>query len=693
MAARMQLAAETQPIRQAAVDNIIEQSLLSAPQSGWTIKEIRNEGGLCHAGGAPLSESDAKSGIRRLRAVNRVRMVSEGSQPKYCLGDAARREMSQQRDMTQERLSNAVADLFPDIDGALDAFLECLCSVFAVLARSYVDTIAGNASPQELARRQDLLRFATAAAAKHQLDPAAFERGIVRFFSETNPSFDAIKWNLAQNFYIARTLGIDESGLLLSRELFGNTTFFLDTNVIIQLVGPLSEHHETMRALATACSSLNIELKVLSITTAELRRTTQTYIRILEKVVDQIPDDTVQKVRGIFYKMYRSNASSANPESNLELLFADFLSPEAVLSGHGIAVVEDPWFDAASDENSTHKIADDVLRLSAERRTFPKGKAPALHDALLLRWTEEQRKHDRTSAFVVTLDRTLPLVRPKVAGRPVALTLDAVLQWMSPLAMGDKQPAFEAIFAEAVREQLLPSKQIFDLRDFLVFEEMAYSAKQLPSEEVEQCIAYLKRTLPAADPTDPSGMQHIAREMAKFFADPGSRYQSAVAGAAEARVIAESLQKEIASTAETALTERARAERAEDEREIVTKKLMEVTRQGVIERTARDLASQGWWRLVWVTLSYAVIAFAVETGVSVWGTGDNGFQRIIGAWELLAAIPLGWLIVAYVALGNRRLDAMGGPFRAVLHKFGQAPPSPPPSVDDESGRGANGGRD
>ena len=70
---------------------------------------------------------------------------------------------------------------------------------------------------------------------------------------------------------------------------------------------------------------------------------------------------------------------------------------------------------------------------------------------------------------------------------------------------------------------LLPQNIFFDTRDFLVFGEMEWSTKELPADDVEDCIRSLKSAHPNLDPTDPADREKISREIAKFFADPGKK--------------------------------------------------------------------------------------------------------------------------------------------------------------------------
>lgn len=87
--------------------------------------------------------------------------------------------------------------------------------------------------------RDELLKLPTINHALHEirkkyvnLNSYLFDAALFSFFRDSDPDYDAIKWNMAQNYYVAKALGLDPNGRILSEELFGNTIFFLDTNVI-----------------------------------------------------------------------------------------------------------------------------------------------------------------------------------------------------------------------------------------------------------------------------------------------------------------------------------------------------------------------------------------------------------------------------------------------------------------------------
>lgn len=200
-----------------------------------------------------------------------------------------------------------------------------------------------------------------------------------------------------------------------------------------------------------------------------------------------------------------------------------------ILELYQVELVDDPWFDNASNQKETIELSEKVKTIFFDRRKFKKNDPSALHDSLLLRWAQLEKEEAKRNVLVVTLDRSLPylLLDPiNAPTRPLAITLDTLLQWISPIIFqNDIEDEFAAVFSEAVQYQLLPQENFFEIEDFLVFAEMDWSSEELPAADVEECILYIKKNAPGLDPSNPADREKIYYHMKKFFTDPGRKYK------------------------------------------------------------------------------------------------------------------------------------------------------------------------
>lgn len=659
LSARMRFSPEMQPVRDTAIDRIIEQNLLIADcDGGLTLQEIEEQGSVCFAGGTPaISRLDMQKSLERLVESNRMIASGERDQKRYRLSEQALQELWEMQQSTERCFSQVVDGLFKNAEEGSSAyatpFLECLCLIFSRLGETYVRLIKGEVGLNKLLSLPSVIRALREVTTRHpSINQSLFESAVFSFFRDSDPDYDAMKWNMAQNYYVAKALGLDPSGYLLSKEVFGNAVFYLDTNVIIDALEPQARYHRSFRALSTTCSQLQIELNVCRISLDELRRAVEGQRELIAKVADQIPDGTAPKIRGVFFQLYREQLASTGTV-DFDALFARFDHPtENLAESYGVELIDDLWFAEAENQPETEKLVQAIRRKYEAKRGRPKRKGPALHDALLLRWILLEREQTARNTWLVTLDTSLPGILPPAGDAPVrslAITLDALLQWISPIAMYEYPDEVAAIFSEAIKYQLLPQERFFDLSDFLVFAEMEWSCKELPAEDVEECIRYLKTNAPDLDPSDPADREKLAYQMSKFFADPGRKHKQEVQ-----RLEAERAERE--DEYKRKIEERdKRIERLERERVEQEQK----KRKETLKKSAR--IRMGFVILLFLLYEVAAVYLAWQ-----YGEGTTLFQKVINSWPLLVlgcAISVGlfWFI-----LGKERIRALGWAFTKLL---------------------------
>ena len=650
---RMRFSPETQPVRQAAIDKMVEQSLVLADyEVGWSVKDIQEQVGVWFRGArAAITRLDIEDSLRRLTGVGRALAIPRGQETGYKLSDQALREVGEVQRSSDARFEGVVCRLFQNAPQGPTVyrapFLDCLCAIFSELAEAYVRVLREEIGPGEFVEMPAVTEAVEEVTPRYGgIDAGLLGAGVLRFFRDSDPDYDLIKWNMTQNYYVATALGLDPGGRLLSRELFDGAVFYLDTNVVIHALEPKAQHHRSFKVLGQACKQLRISLNVCQISLDELTAVVRDSRYALLRVADEIPEETAPKVGGIFYHLYREEQAKGGAV-DFDQLFSEFAQARAALAeSYGVELVDDVWFSKAQDDPETAAMGRRVREEYEARREGRRGRAkavrPAIHDALLLRWLQLEREQHGRNVWLVTLDRSLPGVRavgPQGAGRPLAITLDALLQWISPIvAGGDGESDLAAIFAEAVRYHLLPQDRVFDLRDFLLFAEMEWSCKQLPAEDVEECIRYVKRVAADLDPSVPEDRERLAHEMSRFFADPGRKYKRAL------------------QDLETRLAQKDQAI-----------KDLQTKHQQELERIAQQALRVSAWRRLGVGFG----ALFVGEGVGAYlaarlGAGANAWQRIVSSLPMLGLGVVVWLFLMWVVLGRERLGVLGWAFRKIL---------------------------
>lgn len=138
---KIRFSPETQPLRDTAIDKLIEQSLLLS-DDGMTMKQLDEQNVLCFLQGtSALPRRDFEAALRRLTTSGRVRTQGEGVSARYVLADRIRAELWQVQSQAEQRFKTIVNKLFTGVDGGAQrygaAFLECLCRIFARLGETF----------------------------------------------------------------------------------------------------------------------------------------------------------------------------------------------------------------------------------------------------------------------------------------------------------------------------------------------------------------------------------------------------------------------------------------------------------------------------------------------------------------------------------------------------------------------------
>src|SRR5581483_3722396 len=210
--ARMRFSSETQNVREQAVDRIIEQNLaLSDPQVGFSIHDIQEKRIVAMPDGTPvLTRAELEAGLKRLTRTGRV-TASLGDLPRYKVTEQVRTELWQMQTACEQRLAAIVGRLFKGAKKGAKSyekpFLECLCFIFSRLGEAYVRQIRHEITADDLLNQPHVARaFKKIKDTYPFIDEVHFQSAVFTFFRDEHPDFAALKWNLGQNYFVAKCL-------------------------------------------------------------------------------------------------------------------------------------------------------------------------------------------------------------------------------------------------------------------------------------------------------------------------------------------------------------------------------------------------------------------------------------------------------------------------------------------------------
>ncbi len=660
---RVRFAPEVQPVKRTALAEIVKNVLFADGNStGKTVEEVQTLLATeCSMPG--LGETELYETLLHLEEAGEVTEHRAETEIRYHLAETVESTIGDLRTQSETQMDEIVESLFANAPNGSatykEPFIQSVCLIFAALAEESAALVLGELSDAADADPNLLdATISTVSAHFPEADNVLLGDGLKDFFQEPDPRYSTLQLALAQNYFVVKMLGLDPDGSALSREIFEDAVFYLDTNVIIGSLAPSQGRKESVEAVVDACRTAGAKFAVCQITMDELRAVQERRREDREELEAYVP-------AGIDIKGETQSDRTRVVTPPLE--YDDsFLSirdlPASISETFEADRTNDGWFDRARSESWVGELSQQI-----REKAPTKGEPQGIHDALLLGWTSRQRRKFDEKAFVLTADRSLPgFVPPESTGR-IAITHTALLQWAAPV-LGRSEDNFAGAFAELTRTRLLPQSQLFGLSEFRVFRELHLSSADLPAEDVVGCIRYLRRAAPELDPRDPRDVQELAKHVSGYFADPGRKYVQEITRLERELTTAES-EKVAAVKAERSKLKRVADEvdRLRNEQKVQLEEAAarekELTgelsnyKSTVEDREARRDAGL---RLGVAWLFAVFVAVLVGTVAGLQSGTASVFDKVSGVWPIMSCLGGGAGIVAtWILVGPERLALLG----------------------------------
>ncbi len=652
----------TEVLRKKTLEKLIELTLFSIYPRAGDAKKI---GSLINKEcGFVLPPTIVQEILDGLAEGERVKKDSE----KYYLFKEVFEEIEAGQTGAEKRYQSVIKRIFKvrdsgDLEKYYLPFLEYISLVFSKLADEYVKILKGEISQSDFVSSGFIIDSIKVILKSYSsVDKEIFSNGIYVFLKTTpDPDFDLIKWYTSQNYYLAKSIGLDPAGYILSEEIFKNGSFYLDTNVLVAAIEGKHRHHDSITILMKKAKQLNIDIYVSEATKSELLHTVNDQKKLLEKVIDNIPLELHHRMRSDFLEKY-DELKNHNPDAKIDEVFKDYEDLNNTFEKLNIKVVDDEWFDREKDSPSTGMLADYLKTKYKKMRSKEKESLPAFHDALMLRWIHEIEQKDRRTWFI-TLDTTLPGPLGEIKTEySIAITLDAILQYFAPMA--GETDDFQKIFSNLVKNRLLPEERMFDLKDFLIFDQLGIQTKTLPIDDVEGCLIDLKGKFSNTDLSNPVIKRNMDYEVARYFTDPSRKFNLEVMRLEGELKNTKNMTAEEIDRLKTELSEKL-LEKDKIHQSIASElniKISQLTTTGETEKLKHEGQLRG--------LVLAMLLVAMEFGMfklsQVYGDGDNWFQKMLASWEGFGITGVLWIFICYFLIGKKRFVAMGWPFTEIF---------------------------
>jgi hypothetical protein len=559
-ASLLRYAPETAPLRERALDRLVQVALLNATeQVPFKVGQI--QAALLFGPTAPCIRAEIiHESIGRLIANDRVRHIEYKKKKAYHLTDDARAEVAKLLGSAED-LFNPVLDLLLENTSHLlsraageDVCRKFICECFASFGTQIAKSVTGHCDTDELLRTADV-RAAFAAAVKGKaLSPEAvesLEARCVEFLRGIDPSEIKLKFCLTQGFYFAHLLGLPENGFSpVGEQAFSGAKFYLDTNVILVGIFAQDIGNQLFEELAGVARKLGIRLVVTRATINEARRVAADRSRELEKVIDAVPIELVERSGDSFVSAFL-DARRINPK----LTVPEFLEP----FDHLTDVLSKNWqievFDATEDEIISESDVQEAANVFQEEAIASRGRKKSggtlRHDVAHYLLVQEDRVENPKTWFL-TRDRSVPAAaaRLKGDGQPFAFSLLGFLQSLSPFVLSAPEERNLAdVFSALLRDQFLPNEKLFDLRELALLVDMHEDILSTPKEVLIPAVDFIKATVLGGKSYNTEEVGVVALGLRKFLASSKDE-QRAEIEAQKAVLAADLIREREASIAE-----------------------------------------------------------------------------------------------------------------------------------------------
>jgi len=359
--ARIRFSPEIQPVKENAINKIIEQILYeSSNEDGLSVGEIQDIF-ESQSGGCALNPSDMRRSLKELIANKRIVLTPKRDQERYNLSIETRSEIAKIQEQSEARFDSIINRLFKNAPKGSSAykgpFLLYLSIIFSELGEENARMLTGDLKPDSLTSSVVYSALEDVKRKYANIDHTLFEHAVISFFRDSDPEYDSLKWNMAQNYYITKLLGFDSSGSLLSKEVFDNAVLYIDTNTIVPALEPRERHHKSFSLFANACKHLNVPIKVCQISLDELSDWITYQRQLIEDVIDHIPTETEKKVRSPFHQKYCEMKDSGRVVTFDEVFECFNNAIENLSSYYNVELEDDIWFDEMKEDENTKSFA------------------------------------------------------------------------------------------------------------------------------------------------------------------------------------------------------------------------------------------------------------------------------------------------------------------------------------------------
>ncbi|HUW06889.1 MAG TPA: hypothetical protein VMW01_11575 [Williamwhitmania sp.] len=537
-AALFQHSSKVQPFKQESLDSIVERIAFFSPDINLSIIGIQKI--FTEITGYTIPTQNFESSVNRLLMSNRIEPDKNDAEV-FFISPKRKREIEISENSINQKQSGLIDKLFKNSPEKKSLYFEpfwyAVSYIFSNIGDYSAKIVDGKINKEQILF-PILDNSIEECKSKYSINFDFFKHKLVEFFSDTtDPLYIETKCILAQNYFIAKSIGINPNSETFSKDVFENQVIYLDTNVLLAIVSKFNRKHSNAIAFLRAINKLKISICITHPTIIEYETWVQNEFERVRKTAKQIPKKTKSKIESPIYQDYYhayqlnlKEGKDSDLEDILNELEKHYFNYKEILTelvpNQTIEYVDVSWFDNIVNESNfdlfVKLVKEKYKEVSGIR---DKGDGAAIHDAKVLLWLDKESKEKGIKHLFVTTDTSMPLIRFEENDNTSNIVLEAILQWLLPLTNGHNDNEIEKTISEIIKQRILPKEFIFEIKDFMIFDQLHMECQELPAEDVENCILYLKKNASGLNPNNASDREKFASEIAKYFIDPGKKFK------------------------------------------------------------------------------------------------------------------------------------------------------------------------
>ena len=340
------------------------------------------------------------------------------------------------------------------------------------------------------------------------------------------PDLNTLFFELSQNYYILKLIGIDPQTSNLSKEVFRGYVAYLDSNIIINAILRTKRDYSYFEELISLVKGMGIQLKVTSVTVKEIKRVASYHKSICYAYgenFNDIPEEFKNQIDDDFYLAYIEN-KKLNPAYSLEDLFASFEELDQILVDKFGIEIEDSELhkEILKQEGRVKGIGQVVHDMALELKRRHKSDRSCRHDAFIYLLINELRNRDSPKTLHLTLDKTLPFVADRLQkgsqAQAYCFTLDVWLQTLSPFISQKAETDFARIFVQSFTSDLFAFGQMFRFDAIVLLKQIGISLNKHPPDVRRELVTLIASEFERAQIFDPETRKQVRYRIDTFLA-------------------------------------------------------------------------------------------------------------------------------------------------------------------------------